>query len=209
MPQSKIQICNVALANLGAAPIRSFDEDNKRSRMCDVFFNSLRDYILARQDWSFARAYAELGKIDPDVLDLPVGISAYAIPSDCLAPRDIAPPGSGNYWQVMGSHIWCKSSGHVFLYYTRRVPDTTNFSAPYASVLSIALAVRMAPAIAQNKKLTDSLFQQYNRELYEAWETDANIGNNYRAHDEDPNNDTFVYPDAASDLVHYPVDGSR
>ena len=57
------------------------------------------------------------------------------------------------------------------------------------------MAVRMSPALTSNKQLTDSLYQQYNREMYEVWETDANIGNIYRHPDESPNYDTFVNPE--------------
>ena len=54
-PKSKIGICNLALAHLGADSIRSFEETNKRARMADVFFDQVRDYLLSKFDWPFFR----------------------------------------------------------------------------------------------------------------------------------------------------------
>lgn len=213
MPNSKISICNLALAALGEDSIRSFDEDNKRSRMCDVFFESTKEYLLSKFDWPFA---CKLKKLQPVILpedEVPYGEYGYQIPSDCKTPRDIHPRGGRDYWVVRGQVLFCKippetdSSGvranrDVQLYYTYNNVDASQFTDTFATLLYIAMAVRMAPSLTQDKDLTRALAAQYQVEMREAWESDANIGNDYRAHDEDPNNDTFVHPDIAT----YPED---
>lgn len=194
MADSKIHICNIALARLGAASIRSFDESNKRARMCDTFFDSIVNYQLSRFDWPFAKRFIKLNPLTDQ--DYPDGLVAYGLPSDCKRVIDMHPKGSADYWELYGKTLVCKKTEEegVWIYYTAGVTDTALFSDTFSNFISICLAVRMAPSITQDKELTKTLYQQYMQEQKEVWEVDANEGNDYRSHDEDPNNDSFVYP---------------
>lgn len=195
MSLSKIAICNLALAALGADSIRSFDEKNKRARMADVFFEPARDYLLSRFDWPFARKFIKLNQLTDETEAAPDGYYVYQLPADCETPRDLWPRGSKDWWEVNGQHLLCKKSEEVYIYYTCTELNPTIFSSTFAMLLATYLAVRMSPAVTQDKRVTDSLYSQYQNELRDCWESDANIGNDYRTYDEDPNNDSFVYPD--------------
>jgi len=204
MPYSKIHICNIALALCGTDSIRSFDENNKKSRLSDIFFDSSRDYLLTKFDWPFARSLAKLNQLDISSETLPEGFAAYQIPSDCRNPRDIWPPGSKTSWEVYGDRIHTPEQDEVFLIYTSQRTDPTYFSDTFVGLLALHLAVRICPGVTQDKKLTKELYSQFVQEQRDAWESDANVGNDYRAHDEDPNNDTFVNPDNAVSLPQEP-----
>lgn len=196
MAQSKIGICNVALAMLGSSAIRSFSEANKRARMCDVMFDSTKDYLLAKFDWPFARQYQKLQPL-ADVTS-PAGMYAYALPQDCVAPRDLAPKGSKERWYVMGRTLFCETPNDgdgPYLFYTRKVTDTAFFTDTFSHLLALVLAIRMGPSITQDKALIRELKQQFSIEQPEVWHSDASMGNDYRRYDEDPDNDSFVYPD--------------
>lgn len=197
MPYSEVQICNIALASVGAESILSLTEENKRARMCANFFDITRDYLLSKFDWPFARAYKELNALDPGSLevDVPINVNVYQLPSDCKTPRDIDPPGSRDPWYVAKNRLYTSKTGDIFLRYTCLITDPAEFSDTFSNLLSMGLAVRLAPPLTQDKSLTKALYEQYTREQFESWESDANIGNDYRSHDEDPNNDTFVSPD--------------
>ena len=198
---SKIEICNVALALLGEDSIRAFDEKNKRARMADVFFDFTRDYLLAKFDWPFARRFKKLQPLAVQQLkmEVPAGKFAYELPADCHTPRDIHPPGSKDKWHVMGWQLYCdidpKSDRDVYLYYTCAALDPRFYSHTFNNLVALGLAVKMCPAITQDKALAGALMEQFAAEQINAWESEANIGEDYRAHDEDPNNDTFVNPD--------------
>ena len=197
---SKIAICNTALGMLGASPIRAFDEDSKRARACDVMYETVRKYLLAKFDWPFARTYAKLQAVDvegPPEIIVPSGYVMYQLPADCITPRDIAPLGSKDVWQVLGNTILVKSTTTdvtYYLYYTKDESKATFFSSTFESLLATALAVKLGPAITQDKALVRELKDQYRLETIEAWESDANIGTKTHMYDNDPDNSTFVYP---------------
>lgn len=212
MAVSKIEICNVALAMLGADAIRSFDEKNKRARMSDVFFDFTRDYLLTKFDWPFAKRFVKLQPLDDTVTIggittdrvVPDGMYPYQLPADCHTPRDMHPPGSKDPWDVMEDVFYCKveptEESAVYLYYTSAQIDVSKYSRTFNNLLALGLALKMCPAITQDKQLTAALGEQFAIEQQNAWESDANIGNMYREHDEDPNNDSFVYPDGVTPI---------
>lgn len=196
MATSKIGICNLALAHLGADAIRSFDENNKRARMCDIFYEAAREYLLARFDWPFARKTRLLKQVLLDDDEMLPNQYPYQLPSDCVTPRDLMLRGSKEYWYVAGKILWCHydTDVDVRLYYTAQVTDVLQFSATFKTLLALLIAIRIGPSITQDKALVAALYEQYKVETLDAWESDANIGEDYRKYDEDPNNDSFVSP---------------
>jgi len=178
---------------LGAKSIRSFDEDNTRARLCDVFYDHVKWYCLTKFDWSCARAFAIL-KENINV-EVPEGLHAYALPANCAAVRDLAPRGSRDKWEVIGTSLFCFKVSEVGIYYTRKDVAESQFTAPLTNLISLGLAVRLAPTVAKDKAITDALFKQYKVQLSDDWETDANIGTFYPEPDNNPNLDTFVNPD--------------
>ena len=193
---SKVGICNLAFAMIGASAIRDFDESNKRARMAEVFYEPTRDYLLTKFDWPFARKYKKLQRLAASDTDIPDGLFAFQLPNDCKTPRNIAPYGSRVKWEVYGTSL-VAATETASLFYTVQEVNPTRFSDTFVHLLSLGLAVKLAPVITQDKQLVATLQDQFIRGQNEAWESDANIGNLYREYDEDPNNDTFVNPEIA------------
>lgn len=50
---SDINICNMALANLGVEPIVSFTEATQQARICGNFYAHVRDYLQGAYSWGF------------------------------------------------------------------------------------------------------------------------------------------------------------
>ena len=200
MINSKISICNLALAAIGEDAIRDFDEGNKRARMCDVFYESTRDYVLAQFAWPFARRQTELKQLTTSVNWHPDGTYVYSLPVECHQPLDLWPEGSMTNWEVSGTELTCRldnvdADDTVVLIYTGKEMNPTKFSSQFIYLLSIALAVRICPSLTQDKELTKTVFQQYEMGKTEAWGTDAAIGNKQLHNDENPAFDSFVDPD--------------
>ena len=198
MASSEIEICNLALASVGESSIRSFDETNSRARMCKTFYNAMRDYLLSRFDWPFARRYKKLTEIDPESVDIPDGYRAFGIPSDCIAVRDIFPLVAKRYWVVSGSSLYVKSvqsfEEQLGIYFTTKEVQVAQFSDSFVNTLSICLAARLTPVLSQDSEMASMLYNQYQNEFALAIESDANIGKEFVRPDKDPNRDSFVYP---------------
>jgi len=194
MRKSKVDICNIALAYLGVEAIRSFEENNVRSRLCDVSFDVAKDYLLSTFDWPFARKYITLAQIDPDDVSVPEGDYAYSLPNDCITPMMVGEETENTKWRVEGNNLVCTidENGEVNLYYTAQIVDTFAFSDPFINLLAMTLASRIGLPLTKNKKLVDSIMNQMVVVESQAWETEANKGNTYRRAEDDHNNDTFV-----------------
>jgi len=199
MAYSDVNISNMALALCGAAPFRDFTETNKRSRMCQTLFEPTKNLLLSKFDWPFARRYATLNQLDLTGQPIPFGSYGYQLPNNCLTPRDIYPKGSRDKWIVMGDALYTIQTS-VGLYFTAQVTDISSVSDTFAHLLAQAIAIKIAPAITQDKKLTAVLANQYKSMQSEVWESEANVGNDYREYDDDPDNDTFVNPNIATEL---------
>ena len=191
MGQSKVEIANIALGMLGAQSIRDFNEDNKRARMCDAFFEFTRNTLISAFDWPFARRIAKLNQV---VVDTPVpdGWYVYQLPADCATPRDVLPEGSREPWYIANRQLYSRQSTDVYLRYTRFELDTSVYSPSFCSVLALGLAIRLCMPLTQDKALARELKADYAYALNEVMEVEANIGTDYRESDNDPNLDTFV-----------------
>ena len=198
MATSKIQICNVALGLIGENVIRSFDEENSRARLADRMYDTVQQYVLNLFDWPFARAFRKLHKLDPtDIFygEMPAGINAYQIPSDCSVPRDIHPRGTNIPWMIIGDVIATPASENVHLHYTRKEINPAKFSDTFTNSVIELLASRLANPLKQDKALAKDLFNTFQMNLQNSMAVDANIGSDYRHQDEDPDFDSFVNPD--------------
>jgi hypothetical protein len=192
---SKVDICNMALSHIGEVSIQSFEDNNRRARLCNTLFVPYMLTVLTDIDWAFARRFKQLQEISsPANVDTTEGLYTYGLPSDCLVPRDLHPKGSQDSWEVIGRYLQCQKSYDqgVYLYYTTSEVVASDFTHAFAITVAAAMAMALAPSLTQDVKLTALLTQQYERIKADAWHSDTNTGNNYREYDGDPENDTFV-----------------
>lgn len=163
---SVIEICNLALSNIGnSRSINNLNEQSKEAGACDLHYESCRDSVLADFDWNFATkrvALADTGNPPPDWQ------YAYQYPTDCLRITEIMVPGQryptaamrvqyevGADYAGTGKLIYTDQPS-AWLKYVSRVDDVNMFDAIFVE----ALAWRLAAAI--NMQLTG----------------DASLGNN-------------------------------
>jgi hypothetical protein len=195
---SEVSICNNALARIGADVIRSFDDDNRRSRICKILYDQIRDQVLFYVDWAFARKFAKIRAVYAELtgLVLPEGITAYAMPDDCICPRDVGPIGSREWWTTQGCYVWMKAAlEEVDFYYTYKCTSTVYFSQAFIEVMIAGLAAALAMPIAQDKSMASTLYQQYQLVLHQAMADDANQGSPHQYPDDIPELDTYVHPE--------------
>lgn len=88
---SAVDICNLALANLGdTATVASIDppEGSAQSQHCARFYPIARDTLLEMHNWNFSGRRIVLSQIQNDWTQWKY---AYALPSDCINPISILP----------------------------------------------------------------------------------------------------------------------
>lgn len=196
MASSEVSICNIALAALGSDPIHSLEENNKRSRLCKVFYPEVRDLLLSRHDWAFARKYVQLQEIADYADDnaLEEGYYAFALPSDCLRAIDLDPIGLKDRWELRGSAVITVLDEEVYLKYTRQVTDVGLFSSEFKNILAFEMALHLAMPLTMDKKTVEMMRQAASMAFMEGTALNANIGSEHRNPALDPVFDTFVNP---------------
>jgi len=194
MAYSKIDICNLALAMLGEDSIRSFDDHNKRARLCSNLFDFSRDSILIKAAWTFAVKFFKLKKLDGIASDeQPPDISIYNMPNDCLKPLDITPFGSKQKWYVCAEGIAVSSSvEEPTLKYIKKDVDVGSYTLPFISILSAKIAMHLALPVTKSQKIAGDTKKLYYAALAENIPDDDNIGDNGKSPDNEPWRDTFV-----------------
>jgi len=173
---SEVDICNIALSNLGEKPISARNDANQRARACDNRFDDVRDLVLRSHIWNCALKRAQL----TSSATAPTWGYDYAFPKPAEMLRLITvaenTDGDNSYsFKIEGENIVTDSSS-LFILYIEKVTDT----AKYDSLLVQAIALRLATEIAQDitgkTESKNSLMNKYREVLSEARSADAAEG---------------------------------
>ena len=85
---SDIDIANLALGNIKARSIQSFNEASLEAQVCKQRYNLARQYLLKTNVWNFCRTVQPLAKLVDEPKEW---VYAYTYPNDCLDARHIVP----------------------------------------------------------------------------------------------------------------------
>lgn len=197
MATSEIDICNIALGLVGSDAIRSFNTDNVRSSTCKLFYETDVQSLLAEYDWSFARRFALLNKLNnPPV---PAGWVGWALPSDCLVARSLDKNPSKKTWEIYGNILatpdTCQDTRE--LRYTASDAPVALYTPGFIQLLAYSIAAKLAMPLAQSKDMARLYMGTRDSIKDEMWESDANIGNVFKDPNNDPVLDTFVNPEGS------------
>lgn len=195
-----IEICNLALSRLGADLIRSFDEPNKRARLCEITYKHVRDLFLEDHEWTFNTKFAALPLLAN--VTHPSFSYVYQLPYDCLYPRQLVDElgviSSKVKWSVFEDHL-ATNVENAWLRYSFVVEESSKFPMYFVEAVAAQMAAEMCPAIVQDKKRYSELLPIAELQLARAREKDSEIGVEYRQRDVDFNNDTWIMPEGGSD----------
>ncbi len=171
---SKIDICNMALAQIGQEPIASLEQDNEAARRCHLFYDSVRQEVLRTHYWAFACGQAALAVlVDPEQTAEPY---QYAYPQDCLFVRKVYEKGRGQrpvpfkevYRQDLQARTIQCAVPQAQIEYTRDVRDESLFDPAFVKAFSLALATDLAQTLTADTALAQRILQKYTLALDEA-----------------------------------------
>lgn len=172
---SKIAICNLALAQLGQAPIVSLEQEDEKARRLKLFYEPVRDEVLRAHNWAFASAQMPLTLIETQT---PLGddMRVYKYPAQALFIRAVfcahAPkthlPFEEHFREDLQARVLYVPAEQAYAQYTRRITDENLFDASFVKCFSLALAADLAVVLTGDNVLAGQILQKYTLALDEA-----------------------------------------
>ncbi len=169
---SKIKLCNLALAHLGQAPISSLNQDDERARRLNLFYDSVRDEVLRTHNWGFAAVQ------EPLVLVRQIcekgDLYLYKYPVDALFVRRVLAkngpqvPFFERFDNQTKTRVLVCRAPQAEVLYTRKVEDETHWDAAFVKAFTLALACDIGLSLTGDAALVRQLEQKYMLCLEEA-----------------------------------------
>lgn len=166
MAISIVGICNMALGNIGVTQtIENIDDNNERSRVCKLYYQSTLEQLVRRMQPNFAQAFVALALVSGDA---PPGWKyQYRYPTDALFARRITDVSGARQiaislcrednWhtipevpfsvladQGVSGRIIVTDQPDAVLWYTKRISDPNDFDPEFVIGFSWALAAAIA-----------------------------------------------------------------
>lgn len=177
---SKIEICNMALANLGAALINQLTEGSPEARYCRLNFDHARDAVLRDHPWNFAARRESLALLSTT----PRGFAyAYQYPTDCVRALSI--------WKSIPTadpipfEVQAKSGGgkqintdeaDAVLEYTARVTEEGQYDDSFVDALAWRLAAAIAMPLTKSLPIMQAMMTVYENRMAQAAAMDGQEG---------------------------------
>lgn len=178
---SETQAANGALAHCKHPPIASIEERRAAAIACRTRFADTRDAVLRLYDWNFATGRAVLA------MDPKPGLGSlskrYKLPDDCIKVRSVAGL-ERDGWEIESPivnpgeepslvAVLVTNSDAPRIEYTRRIEQPVLWDALFLEVFQLMLGARIAPLIARNSGLAESLEARAKELLKPAKRVDA------------------------------------
>lgn len=190
-----VAICNLAIRLVGSGKlIQNITDPSNEAMNCQTFYYLLRDKVLRAFPWPFATKFAQLGLVNQ--YPTPEWGYAYRVPSDCLAIRRIWSGKRNDDRNSQTPYREGQDSQGKLIYtdmpnqpqsapnpvlawdveYTFQAYNTGLWDPDFCDALSLALAVKLAPALGKGDKmkLVERLEQAYETALAKARASAAN-----------------------------------
>jgi hypothetical protein len=170
---SQVDICNLALANLGQSPdIISINppDGGKYAAACAQFYPIALDKVLGECDWQFAVKEVSLSSI---AITLPDAWQyAFAVPSDLVKPVNAFEYHSGSpfcsvEFEIRGDALYCNTAS-VVLRYVFRNTATSNYHNTFVMAMAAYLAHLLAAPVTKDPNVTRGWHGMYKTYLAEA-----------------------------------------
>ena len=161
--QSEVDICNVALAQLGAEIIENFQDTSQTARLCSLFYPRTRDELLAKYRWNFSMFRATLTQLT----DAPTwGFDfAYALPNDYIRVWDTDIQACE--WRIENRTLVTDQDSACILY-GARVTNPGIFSEGFRRALELKMAAILAMPLTRQPNLTTLFEGLFETELMDA-----------------------------------------
>ena len=192
---SKMDIVNLALANLSREPIQSLAEPNPEAFQLRVHWETALASVLRDHPWGFAMRRKKLAAL----ADSPIGFAyAYAYPEDCIQARRVMPCGTPGSWRGRAAfpfEIGRSPDGRfkailadfpdAALEYTTNLAPCEEFDPQFVTALAWRLAAELSLAIHADPQSHQIALATYSAQLQQAKALDMRESSSPRLPDGD------------------------
>lgn len=160
-PLTALDICNLALAKLGEAPLPGIDcNGSPAARLCYLHYHPARREVLVSNRWTFATCCAEITspeEASPESSDLPRRIS-HPLPFDCLRVLEVSCPN----WVMRGRSVFC-SARTIRIRYISDIEDPDLFDPLFTDAFCTLLACKLCIPLTASTTARQMLLEEYTR----------------------------------------------
>lgn len=165
---TETEICNLALARIGAARISGNystnpgDQTYASVRACQDCYALTRDRVLRSHPWNFA--------MNRETLDEPAAeapafkwTNAFALPADCLrvvTVNDTSDTDPRKDWTVEGGLI-LTNDATADVVFVKRTTDTELFDPLFTQCLVVLLAAELSTVLTSGESYREGLLKEY------------------------------------------------
>ncbi len=168
---SDVEICNLAMRQLGANRITALTDDIKEARECNDVFALMRDEVLRMHPWNFATERVSLAA---DTTDPVWGFDKrFRKPADCLRVLEVQ---DYDDWKMEGNFIHVNDAGPIFIRYVKQVTDTQEFDAIFVSALAARIAFELVESLTESNTKKEAAAQRWDTWRLWAASADAQEG---------------------------------
>ena len=173
---SEVEICNSALVKLGVGTtgrITSLTEGSKNANLCNEQYAKLRDQLLRKHLWNFAKERVKLAQLS----ETPVsGFDyQYQLPSDLmrvLAVHDNDASRGTIRYEIKGDRL-LSDANEIYLIYVKKVTDPNEMDELFLECLALSIAKDIALAVTASRTVKADMRDDLRREIAHAKSIDA------------------------------------
>ena len=158
---NKVQVANLALSNLGEAPIQNLNDNNARARIVSSRVDDVIRTVLRMHDWNSAMTRVELTKIDDPLFGWN---STFQLPSNYIKVIEVWPVSK---FRVQGLNL-LSNEATLSLLYIFEPDDIGTLDVLLAEAIALKLAVEITETLTGKDGLKDRMMQKYLMALQEA-----------------------------------------
>lgn len=183
---SAIEICNIALGQLGGERITSIENpETANEELCNLYYPIVRNRLLEEFDWSFLMKRVTLTVADASPPDWGYG-NAFLIPSDAYRIIEVRNDtfegkASSFKWRKEGKYITCDSSV-IYLRYIATEAPSNEYTGMFVMAFAKQLAADMCMQVAENRTLRQDLIVEAQGLLMDAINSDNMQGTSEKIH---------------------------
>jgi len=201
----RVSITNLALSNLGEAPIQNLSDDNARARIASARIDDVIRTVLRMHDWNSVMKRVALTKIDDPLFGFN---STFQLPGDYIKVVEVYPI---SRYRVQAENILSNET-ELSLLYVFEPTDIGTLDVLLAEAIALKLATEISESLTGKDTLRDRLMQKYIMALQEA--RSANSKDKTPEHREDstfwnarrrettPVHRTFNYPKTGNAVLN-------